>query len=91
MVPNGKNKFMKITIAIGALFRTQMLWQFVCKERRYFLYNVHELYKEKQSKEPRRSLYGVHIWQLEYSIVMQTGYWYDGECTNLISNYMYLA
>ena len=51
-----------ITIAIGLLFRTQMLWQFVCKELRYFLYNVHELYKKKQSKEPRCSLYSIHIY-----------------------------
>ena len=50
-----------MTMAIGSLFRTEMLGQFVCKELHYFLYYVHELHKEEQSKEPRYSLYNVHI------------------------------
>ena len=33
-----------------------------CKELCYFLYHIHELHKEERSKEPRYSLYSVHIY-----------------------------
>ena len=34
----------------------------VCNELRYFLYNVHKLFRKKRSKELRCSLYSVHIY-----------------------------
>ena len=55
-------RLLPFSIAIGPLFHTQMLWQYVCKELCYFLYNIHELHKEQRSKEPHHSLYSLHIY-----------------------------
>ena len=76
-----------VTIAIGPLFRTQMLWQFVCKELRYFLFKVHELYKEKRRKEPRRALYSVHIYVEQWGTIQRFDQWsLSSTCTMLYEN-----